>query len=278
MYNNKFQAHWLSHSSISTYKNCPLAYYYSAVYKTEDKKKISTTSPHLALGCAVHAPLEALAEVASEDRKNTKFAPQFFKTWEEFSGDKGGFDNPEQEETFKQRGIEMLKNVKANIHHLEGESAFLLPDHNELPWFWFSEKENLILSGKLDFLIKEKDGYYVIDFKTGNNVEKETSLQLPIYRLLLNNFLGKSDFRAAYWYVAKDGAPVEKEMPSLEESRDLVMDIALKIRQARIDKVFECPNGDMGCFACRDYRKIIDGAATFVGLGTYGGKVYKINK
>ncbi len=274
---DKFKAFWNSHSSISAFKNCPLGYYYGNIYKDKDKKKISTVSPHLTLGCAVHAPLEALAEIPSEERKNTKFAPAFFKTWEEFDGEKGGFKDAEEEESYKLRGIEMLKNVKENIHHLEGETAFLIPDKNDLPWFWLSEEENLILAGKLDFLLKKEDCYYVIDFKSGMKDEHSDSLQLPIYRLLLNHFLGESDFKAAYWNIGRDKSPIEKKIPSLEESRELVLDVARKMKQARLDNKFECPRGENFCFACRDYQKIISGDAKFVGYGTYGAKLYSIN-
>lgn len=273
---NKYKATYVSHSSSSTFKNCPLAYFYSAVYKDADGDKISTVSPHLTLGVSVHEPLEALMEVPSDERKNTKFAPLFFKTWESLSGEKGGFKNPEQEEEFKQRGVEMLKRVKANIHHLEGESAFLVKERKELPWFWLSEEEEIILCGKTDVILKHEDCYEVIDFKTGKNQEKDSSLQLPIYRLLLNHYFGAANFRAKYWYLLSDDAPIEKEIPSLEESRELVLDIGRKIKQARADKNFECPRGESGCFACRDYRKIVNGDAKFSGKGIYGAKMYTI--
>jgi len=275
---NKYQAHWLSHSSISTFKNCPLAYYYSAVFKDDEKCKISTVSPYMTLGLAVHSPLESLAEVPSEERKNKKFAPEFFKVWESMSGEKGGFENENQENEFKERGIAMLKNVKSNIQYLEGETAFLLPDHSELPWMWLSEEENLILSGKLDYILKKENEYFVIDFKTGLKEEKADSLQLPIYRILLNHFLPGGDFRAAYWQLQTAAAPVEKQIPSLAESRELVLDIGRKIKQARLDKNFECPRGDSGCFACQGYQKIINGSATYIARGIYGAKMYKVNK
>ena len=51
----------------------------------------------------------------------------------------------------------------------------------------FNEEENIILNGKIDWLeyVPEDDSIRVIDFKTGKNDEKEGSLQLPIYILLL---------------------------------------------------------------------------------------------
>lgn len=272
---NKFQATWASPSSIGDFINCPRAYYLKNVWKDDSKAKMSTVSPYLTLGSVVHEMLEPLAEIPSEQRKNKKFAPEFFKSWANYAGEKGGFDNDEQEEEFKQRGIAMLKNVKENIQYLEGETHFLMPKRSDLPWLWLSEKEEIILCGKLDWINKD-DGYRVLDFKTGQRDEKEGSLQLPIYSILLNHFCKAEKVSAQYWYVARDSAPVEKKLPDVEESKKIILDIALKMKESRAAQKFDCPYG--GCFACDDFEKILRGEGKFVGTNIYNAKLYKINK
>ena len=58
-----------------------------------------------------------------------------------------------------------------------------------LPHYYLNDTDNIILCGKVDWIeyLDEVDGLRVIDFKTGRNEEKEESLQLPIYQLLLHN-------------------------------------------------------------------------------------------
>ncbi len=279
---NKFKGNWLSASSIANFKSCPLSYYYANVFKDTDKKKISTVSKYMTLGLACHEPLEALSDVPSEQRKDVKLSHLFYDTWDSLSGEKGGFDTSEQEAEFKARGVEMLKNVKANIHHLEGQTVTMLPDRRELPWFWLDNKNeeegsnNLVLCGKVDFCILNGNTLRVLDFKTGLKEEKDDSLQLPIYRLLADHFYPNKDFEAFYWYIGKDAAPKKKEIPSVDECRARVMEIGLKIKEAREKQEFECPNGEMGCRSCLPYKAIVNGRAKFVGLGTYGAKMFKI--
>jgi hypothetical protein len=47
------------------------------------------------------------------------------------------------------------------------------------------------------------------------------------------------------------------------------MNTALKVKQARSDKKFDCPRGEAGCFSCKPFEKILKGEAEFVGQGEY---------
>ena len=59
----------------------------------------------------------------------------------------------------------------------------------ELPQFWLSEKDNIMLSGRIDWLeyLEETKSVHIIDFKTGKSKDDGTSLQLEIYHLLVHN-------------------------------------------------------------------------------------------
>lgn len=270
---NKFQAVWSSASSIGDFLSCPRAYYLKNIFKDSDGQKMAIVSPALSLGSVIHETLEPLLELHSEERKNKKLAPAFFSNWAQFSGERGGFDSEQQEKEFQERGIEMIKRAKANIHHLEGEAAFLMPKRSDLPWMWLSEEDELILCGKTDVILK-KESYEVIDFKTGMNEEREGSLQLPIYKILLSHFLKTDKLRAFYWYLQKDDNLKEKELPPLEEAKEKILNIVRQMKVARAEKKFECPHG--GCRSCQDFEKILRSEAKFVGHNAFRAKTFKI--
>lgn len=272
---NKFKGVWTSASSISTFQKCKRAYYLSSIYKDKDGQKISTVSPYTSLGTAIHNVLEPLAEIPEKERLNKMLAPDFYREWAKISGEIGGFQSKEQEEEFKEQGKNILRNVKANIHHLAGETAFLLPGSKELPYMWISEEENILLCGSTDFIKKlSEKSYKVIDFKTGKSQERDSSLQLPIYSILLDYFLGESDFSAAYWYIAQDAAPVDKIVPPLKESKDIILNIGKEIKEARARGIFECEYS--GCQACNSLEKVVRGEGKIVGTGRFGGKLYML--
>jgi ATP-dependent helicase/DNAse subunit B len=59
----------------------------------------------------------------------------------------------------------------------------------DLPHYWLSEDDGIILCGKIDWLqyLPDTDSVHIVDFKTSKNKEKANSLQLPIYLLLVSN-------------------------------------------------------------------------------------------
>ncbi|MGD0577004.1 MAG: hypothetical protein ABSA74_02950, partial [Candidatus Staskawiczbacteria bacterium] len=77
-----------------------------------------------------------------------------------------------------------------------------------------------------------------------------------------------------YWYLDKSDFPVDVALPEIAESKDRVLAIARKIKEAREKKEFNCPRGENGCFACRPFEKILKGEAEFIGVGGYGQEMY----
>lgn len=273
---NKFKATWVSHSSIGDFLKCPRAYYLKNVYKTDNGNKISIVSPYLSLGSAVHEVLEPLAELDEKHRNSVKLAPAFYKAWSKISGEIGGFSSKEQEEEFKQRGVEMLTRVGKNRQNLAGQTTFLLDKRDDLPWMWLSEDEEIVLCGRIDWLNRTGNKQYrVLDFKTGLKEENDESLQLPIYSVLLEHFLGNSIIDAYYWYLALNDSPTRKIMPDVGKSRERILSIALEIKEARSTKKFECPH--KGCFHCTDLSRIIAGEGKFLGKGQYGTELYSLD-
>jgi ATP-dependent helicase/DNAse subunit B len=270
---DKYSAVWVSHSSMGDFLKCPRAYYLKNIYKDpKTGKKVGIVNPALSLGSAVHDVVEGLANYKAEDRAIVPVFDQFEKTWEKFSGKKGGFNSLDEENEMKERGIAMIKRVKENMAPLLFKTVKLKEGKNGMPPNYFlSEDENIILCGKIDWLqySEADDSVHVLDFKTGKHEENEESLQLPIYQLLLNNLQKRKVNGASYWYLDKDDEPKPVELPDVKESFDKVIVVAKQVKEARENKAFSCPRGERGCFACQPFEKILRGEAEYVGPGEW---------
>lgn len=277
MVQDKYNSVWVSHSSIGDFLKCPRLYFLHNVYKNERGKKINLTSPALSLGQAVHGTLEGLSQYKSEERFLKPLEDSFKEEWQKVTGKQGGFKNEQEEKEAKERGRNMILRIAKNPGPLARKTIRLPLVHNDMPPnFFLSEDENIILNGKIDWLeyIPENDSIRLIDFKTGKNEEKENSLQLPIYLLLLSNLQKRKVSGAAYWYLERDDEPVSVKLPDIKKAYENVIEIARKVKTAREKQEFSCPKGEAGCFACRPFEKILRGKAEFVGLGGYGQEMY----
>ncbi|MEI6144399.1 MAG: PD-(D/E)XK nuclease family protein [Candidatus Berkelbacteria bacterium] len=268
---DKFKALWVSHSSINDFLTCPRLYYLNNIYKNpETGRKISITNPHLSLGSAVHDVLESLSELPAEKRFDIPLKILFEAKWRKVTGKLGGFQDEIEEMRFKDRGLTMLSRVESNPGPLLERAVKIKQD---LPWYWLSEEKNIILCGKIDWIKYNAtdDTVEIIDFKTGKNDEAENSLQLSIYRLLLEHCQKRQVKKASYWYLDK-GELIDFELPASKESYSKVMKVALKMKTARKNNDFACEKH--GCYACEAMEKIVSGQAEFVGVGGYNKEVY----
>jgi len=271
---DKYTATWVSHSSISDFLICPRAYYLKNVYKDPTSRhKIQIVKPPLVLGQAVHAVLESLSSLPKDKRFLNPLPKLFEGEWEKVSGKRGGFISEKQEQQYKARGRKMIQNVYNHPGPLEGLAVKIKQD---LPFFWLSEEDNIILCGKIDWLeyLPDIDGVHIIDFKTGKSREDPESLQLPIYRLLVENCQERKAVRASYWYLEQSQIPQEKELPELDESTKRVLTIAKKIKLARQLEKFDCPSGEGGCFACRPFERVLAGEGELIGQDGYNRDTY----
>lgn len=286
---DKYSAVWVSHSSMGDFLKCPRCYYLHNVYKNpQTGRKMNILSPALSLGSAVHEVVEGLADFKVEERvkwlEEKSLLAMFDKAWAKVHGKKGGFVSEEQEIEVKERGTGMLLRVAQNPGPLLEKTVKIKEGSNGMPPnFFLSDSENIILCGKIDWLIykPENDSLHILDFKTGKHEEKEESLQLPIYQLLLKELQKRKVSGASYWYFDKDNAPIEVDLPSVEESYEKVFAVAKKVSDARADalingpeSVFLCPRGEDGCYACKPFEKIIRGEAEYVGVGEMRQDLY----
>lgn len=287
MANDPYKAVWVSHSSMGDFLKCPRAYYLHNIYKDpKTKRKINIVNPPLALGVAVHEVVEGLANYKTEERFSKSLKDQLDKAWKKVSGKWGGFHSVEEEAEVKARALAMIERVEKNPGLLALKTVKIKENESGMPpHFYLSEEENIILCGKIDWLVwkPEDDSVHILDFKTGKNEENEDSLQLPIYQLLLKNLQKRKVTGASYWYLDKDDKPIEVDLPNLDESFKKVYKVAHAVKELR-DKaategveVFKCPKGDDGCFYCKPFEKILKGEAEYIGQGEMRQDLYMIN-
>lgn len=273
MSSDKYSAVWVSHTSICDFLQCPRAYYLKHVYKDpKTNHKIKLVSPPLALGQAVHEVIEGLSVLPVEERFSESLIGKFEDAWKKVSGKKGGFSNVETEQRYRARGEEMLRRVTENPGPIAHQAVKIKMD---LPNYWLSEEENIILCGKIDWLeyLPITDGVHIIDFKTGKNDEDGDSLQLQIYLLLVSNCQTRKVEKASYWYIARNNDLTPCSLPGLEEAHKKVLDVARKVKLARSLEKYSCPKGN-GCIYCKPYEAVLRGEAEFVGLDEYNTDMY----
>lgn len=275
MAQDKFSAVWISHTSIGDFLRCPRAYYLKHIYKDpKTNHKIKLMGPALALGQSVHEVLESLSVIPKETRFSTPLMDKFDLSWKKVSGRQGGFLDESTEYTYKKRGQEMLRRVWNNPGPIAGLAVKI---QKELPYYWISEEDNIILCGKVDWLeyLPDTDSVHIIDFKTGKNEEDGDSLQLPIYHLLVHNCQHRKVTKASYWYLEKNDFLTEKVLPDLVEAHRRVLDIGRQMKLARQIQRFKCPKD--GCSTCMPLEQVLKGKAELVGTDEFNYDVYILN-
>jgi ATP-dependent helicase/DNAse subunit B len=272
MAKDKYTAVWVSHSSISDFLKCPRAYFLRNVYKDpKTGHKITQMKPQLALGQVVHDVIDEISTLPVDERLSISLVKRLDAHWEKVTGKLGGFMSKEEEEEYKKRGVKMLEMLEEFPGPLVNK-AVKIPQ--ELPHYWISEEDNIILCGKIDWLeyIETNDSVHILDFKTGKIEEGQDSLQLPIYYLLVINTQNRKVGKASYWYLAKDKIPVEVSLPDADEAYTQVMEVAKRIKLGRQINHFKCPKD--GCYACTPLERLVNGEGELVGVSGYNQDVY----
>ena len=274
MAKDRYSALWVSHTSLGDYLHCPRSYYLKNIYKDpKTSHKIQVSSPSLALGASVHEVVESLSTLPFETRFSESLVLKFDRVWEKYAGERGGFKNIDHEHEFKERGKAMLRRVMEYPGPLKNRAVKI---NQDLPSYWISEEDNIILCGKIDWLeyLPDTDSVNILDFKTGKKKEEKSSLQLPIYLLLVRNCQKRSVSKASYWYLETDNLPLEVALPSTDEASDTILKIAREIKLAKKLSKFACPEGDHGCRYCQPFESILKHEAKYVGESEYHQDLY----
>lgn len=275
---DKYSATWVSHTSLRDFLTCPRAYYLNNIYRDpHTNHKVQLMSPALALGSAVHEVVESLSVLPTQERLKESLIAKFDKVWKKVSGHKGGFADESEELRYKQRGEVMLQRIMRTPGPITRLAVKIKED---LPHFWLSETDGIILCGKIDWLeyLPDSDSVHIVDFKTSKREEDGESLQLPIYHLLVSRTQQRKVSGASYWYLDLSDELQAKELPDLAEAEAQLLQLAKKVKLARQLGRFVCPEGENGCRACRPLEKIVRGEATLVGTNSYNQDVYILSR
>ena len=257
---------------------CPRLYYLRNVYKDpKSGHKITVMTPPLALGQVVHEVIDGISTLPQDQRFGSSLSDFLDASWAQVAGKRGGFISKETEDEYKKRALEMLKNIEANPGPLKNK-AIKLKSENGLPYYWFSEEENIILCGKVDWIeyLEDSDSVHIIDFKTGKNEENEDSMQLSVYFLLASNLQTRKVDKASYWYLNSSDSPVEQKLPDAHDAYERVLEVAKRMKLGRQINYFKCPKG--GCFACRPLERVLEGEGELVGVSEYNQDIYILPK
>src|SRR2546421_9385978 len=263
------QQTWVSNSSIEDYLKCPRAYFLKNVYKNQNDRKIALITPPLTLGQVVHEVLESLTKLRVEERFKASLMDRFEREWRKYTGEKGGFTNPEQEKEYKERGAAMVRRVMEYPGPLLNKAIKLFSPDELPPRYILSKEANILLCGKIDWLeySPEDDSVHIIDFKTGKHDEDGDSLQIPIYCLLVTNLQQRKVKKFSYWYIDRENEPQEMPLPDFESAQRRVLNLALQIKDMRREKAYSCSRS--GCYACRPFEDILEGRCKFIGTRGY---------
>lgn len=251
---------FISPSSLADFEKCSQLYYYRSVYKTPRGLKIQLINPALALGQVMHDILAQFVFLPKESKNKEELFRIFDIIWSGISGEKGGFSSAEEENEYKKRAESMLQRFLRNTHFLQEEPV-------RISGFPKVELGNdLILTGKIDWIEKEGNGYHVIDFKTGKNEEKEDSLQLPIYAFLVSKYFNTESVRTSYWYLDKNDEIVPFTLPKQQDTEDMLKKKGEIIKMVRQTNSFRCQSGGESCWACRDILAVAQGRGKLVSM------------
>lgn len=275
---DKFKAIWLSYSSITDFLKCPKAYYLKYVFKNpKTGRKIGLIKPPLLLGSVIHKVIDELSTIKTEHRFDTPLIKMFDAIWTHSTKGALLFASDVQKKEYYSRGKAIVARLEANPGPLAHRA---LKIKESIPYYWFSEKDNLILCGKIDWLeyIQKNDAVGVVEFKTGKGSEREDSLQLPIYYLIAQNCQNRAVERVSYWYVERDEAPIVMDTPDVARASGRIADVGGRIKLARQLNHFKCPKDDKtGCVYCAPLQAIVEGRGRFAGIGDMNEELYVLD-
>ncbi len=251
---------WISHSALSAFDRCPYLYYLEYIYRNpRTGRRIQIVNPYLSLGSAVHETIEGLSEYSPKERSRISLKERFEKIFESYKGVQGGFISERKEGEFKKRGLEMVERVEKSSF-LERPSVATKSNLLSVDLMG----ENVKLVGSIDWIEELPEGEaHIIDFKTGNNKERNGSLQLPIYSVLAKNNIPQKIKKVSYWYLQHDDHPVSQDIEEADNYLESLKEKASVIEKAVINDHFPCSYPGR-CFACNDYEKIFQGEAELI--------------
>jgi hypothetical protein len=70
--------------------------------------------------------------------------------------------------------------------------------------------------------------------------------------------------KVSYWYLDRDDEPVEKTIPDLSKTLEILKERAQTVLKTVASKQFHCSSGQEECRYCQEYNKVIKDQAEHV--------------
>ncbi|HEB14060.1 MAG TPA: PD-(D/E)XK nuclease family protein [candidate division WWE3 bacterium] len=252
-----------SYSALNIYDSiCHKQYYFEYLdpYAShwENKKRIKQVQieagrrKELIFGGIIHDVLTDFFHLP-QDKRNLDSIKEILKSrWRGPRGAKRGFPDIETEREQYQKALKMLKgfvgktNLAPQIAYLpkpkKKDDEFVKENY-----FKVDIGDGLLLTGIIDRIDKETEGYHLIDYKTGKEKRKENDFQLMVYAILARGTLGMPLAKASYFYPKN--AKFVTFTPTLETEDKTIKKIKEAIDAIRKDEEFE-PDPSKMCYYC----------------------------
>lgn len=245
----------ISYSSLETYKNCPLKYKYQEIDKIKSPK-----SAEGIFGSAVHSALKFMFQRNPLYPTLDEVIDFFREKWE---SRKALISPPLEDEQniMLNEGINIIKNFykhnqpwNFNVVGLEAPFEVAIKDGSE---------ENVdVLSGRIDRIDKNDDGYEIIDYKTSRKMpaqkDLENDLQMSIYNIaLLNQWpnLQNKEVRLSFYFLKHgEKASFTRTAQQLKETEKLIAQKIAEIKEKAQTSDFPATPSGL-CDYC-GYRKM----------------------
>ncbi|MDQ6748984.1 MAG: ATP-dependent helicase, partial [Candidatus Dormibacteraeota bacterium] len=234
----------VSYSQLEAYQTCPRAYQYRYIYSLPTRP-----SAEQQFGVAVHQALSLILQEATEGQPPLDRALAIFDA--AFATER--FCDPVNLDLWQQRGRDFI----AALHRrgrLDGRALHVAPEQPfnlSLPGFR--------LKGRIDRIDRARDGFRVIDYKTGDvkdGWQLERDLQLGLYAIAAEQVFNLRPVTLAMCYL-EDAIEVEvlKTSSQLQADQERAGDLAAGITAGE----FGPQPSPWKCARC-DFRLVCDAA------------------
>jgi RecB family exonuclease len=233
-----------SYSALAEYQRCPRAYQYRYVYTLPVRP-----SPEQQFGIIVHETLRRLLTLPGPGQPELEEAVAVYDS----IFDERPFIDAVNVDLWRDRGRDFIVALHRRgrldpaVLHVPPEQSFNL------------RLEGFRVRGRMDRIDRTRDGYRVIDYKTGEpkqEWELERDLQLGLYAVAAEQVLGLKPVELAICYI-EDATeiPVLKTTSQLEVDLEAAHDAAAGI----MAEDFHPTPGTWKCKNC-DFRLVCDAA------------------